>query len=88
LKEEDEQIQAHLDQSKCKNTEIPWVCCPLKNNQNLQSRIDKILQTKLLPGNLGFCGRQADLSIRIIGGKEASPGEFPWHALLVYSKRK
>ncbi|KAL7026039.1 hypothetical protein ACKWTF_013758 [Chironomus riparius] len=85
LKEENEEIKNLLKQSKCKNTDVPWVCCPLKNHQNLQARIEKIHQTKLLPGNLGFCGRQIDLSIRIIGGKDASPGEFPWHALLVYN---
>lgn len=67
---------------------MPWVCCPQKNHLNLQAKIDITHQTRLLPGHLGFCGRQLDLSIRIIGGNDASPGEFPWHALLVYEKRK
>ena len=88
LKEENEEIKTHLKLSKCNNADDSSVCCPLKNHQNLQARIDKIHKTKLLPGNLGFCGRQGDLSIRIVGGKEAIPGEFPWHALLVYSKCK
>ncbi|XP_070507429.1 melanization protease 1-like [Chironomus tepperi] len=86
LKEENDEIRNYLNQSRCKDTNVPWVCCPLRNNQHLQSRIDRTHQTKLLPGHLGFCGRQADLSIRIIGGEDVSPGEFPWHALLVYRK--
>jgi hypothetical protein len=41
-------------------------------------------------GSVGFCGRELKVSLdnRIVGGEKTFPGEFPWNALLVYSKRR
>lgn len=62
-------------------------CCPNDDAINLRKSV-KILT--LPQASDGVCGQSGidNLPTRIVGGEEASLGEFPWVALLKYSKRE
>jgi hypothetical protein len=66
------QISSYFSQDPCRQKSNSTICCPS------------------LQGSVGICGRQLKVGLdnRIVGGELTVPGEFPWHALLVYSKRK
>ena len=77
-----------MTRSQCKITQVPWVCCPSKKDEQVQARSSFVRQIQLPLASGGVCGRayapDGLLPNRIVGGEDTYIGEFPWHALLVY----
>lgn len=91
LARQHEYYRSYLIKTQCKVDHAPWVCCPLDDDLNLSSRIEKTFQTELPKAKSGLCGKSYNFKNtenRIVGGDETVIGEFPWNALLIYEKRE
>lgn len=74
-----------LRQSQCGYNQQPMVCCPSTRGPTTTSNGNAGGSSNLLP-QPGVCG--VDTTNRIIGGEVTLIDEFPWMALLQYTKRK
>lgn len=70
----------------------PYVCCPSQNQQVPANQPQRSVtsrpsngQGNILPGR-GSCGVES-FGEKVYGGRSTALDEFPWMALLEYSKR-
>lgn len=75
----------YLRNSQCAYNGYPWVCCPIESAPTTQPPVPVGggLQASDLPAP-GYCGNH--LADRIVGGNETQISEYPWMALLEYTK--
>lgn len=89
LNERTQESLYFLQQSQCGYYQFTtFVCCPQQSTQSssqVQPQNRRIESPKLLP-KAPACG--VSLDDRIIGGSKTTITEFPWFALLKFTRRK